>query len=70
DNFFVESDFCYLCDGVGECRACPVNALYSTSFLGKLPPWSCSINKILRKEQKRYREWLNRTYPLVDSTGG
>jgi MoaA/NifB/PqqE/SkfB family radical SAM enzyme len=55
-SFFTDEQFCFLCEDVKECLVCPVNAAYSTSFTGKLPPWICSLNRIRNRERKKFRE--------------
>jgi sulfatase maturation enzyme AslB (radical SAM superfamily) len=58
---FVSADrFCFLCDEVGTCRVCPVNAAYTTSVMGKISPWVCRLNGILKKETNGFREEIAR----------
>lgn len=54
DCFFTEKQFCFLCKEKDHCAICPVSAAYSTSLIGKIPPWICSIEKIQKKEKERF----------------
>lgn len=54
--FLSEEQFCFLCEEVGDCGVCPVNAAYSTHFVGKIPPWVCLINKIEKKIRDDFLE--------------
>jgi sulfatase maturation enzyme AslB (radical SAM superfamily) len=54
DCFFAGEQPCLLCDEVGSCRVCPVTAAYTTSFIGKISPWICRLNGILKKEKNRF----------------
>lgn len=56
DCFFSGDRFCFLCEEVGTCRVCPVNAAYTTSVMGKISPWVCRLNGILKKEINGFRE--------------
>jgi len=55
-SFFTDSRFCFLCADVKECRICPVTAAYPTSFIGKIPPWVCDLNRLRNRERKKFRE--------------
>jgi sulfatase maturation enzyme AslB (radical SAM superfamily) len=52
--FFAEEQFCFLCKEVDYCGVCPVNAAYSTHFIGKIPPWVCRINRLEKKARDRF----------------
>ena len=54
DCFFTSGEFCFLCREVENCGICPVTAAYSTGFIGKIPPWMCSLNRILRNEKETF----------------
>jgi sulfatase maturation enzyme AslB (radical SAM superfamily) len=54
DMFFRENQHCFLCRELEYCRVCPVNAAYSTSFIGKIPPWICSLNKIEKRQKSKF----------------
>jgi uncharacterized protein len=59
DFFFVDNQFCFLCDEVKNCKFCPVSTAYATSFIGKIPPWSCRITGIIRKERGEFLKEIN-----------
>lgn len=42
---------CLLCDQFLFCRQCPVNGAYSSGFIGRLPPWVCSIQRVLARHR-------------------
>jgi len=49
-NFYTDQTFCFACEEVEECKVCPVNAALSGSILlGKIPLWTCKINKLKKK---------------------
>jgi sulfatase maturation enzyme AslB (radical SAM superfamily) len=54
DMFFTEREHCFLCRDVEQCSTCPVNAAFSTSFIGKIPPWLCDLNRIQRHAKERF----------------
>jgi len=54
DCFFTEKQFCFLCKEKDHCVVCPISAAYSTSFIGKIPPWICCIEKMQKKEKERF----------------
>lgn len=54
DNFHTDDSFCRECPELEECRACPVDAAFASSVIGKIPSWTCRIKKILRKERKLF----------------
>lgn len=60
DCFFTEQGFCLFCEKVDICGICPVNAAYTTSFIGKISPWVCRLEGIQRKERKRFLEKIAR----------
>jgi sulfatase maturation enzyme AslB (radical SAM superfamily) len=55
DYFYVEKEFCFLCPDVADCALCPVNAAYSTGFLGKISCRQCRLEGIVRNAQSRFR---------------
>lgn len=52
--FFTENQDCFLCHEVEHCRTCPVNAAYSTSLIGKIPPWLCHLNRIQNEAKEKF----------------
>lgn len=61
--FFTENQLCILCEDVVKCKVCPVNAAYTTSIIGKIPPWICRIHGIQEKEKKRLLKKIDRIRP-------
>jgi len=59
--FFTEKEHCFLCSEVEHCSTCPVNAAFSTSFIGKIPAWLCDLNRIQREAKKRFLKKINQT---------
>lgn len=57
--FFTENQYCFLCEDVNICSVCPVSAAYTTSFIGKISPWVCSLKRLLREKRKRFLEEVN-----------
>lgn len=53
-SFFTEERFCFLCDKVKECGNCPVYTAHSSSFIGKIPAWFCSLSGIKIKAKERF----------------
>jgi len=48
-SFYTDETFCFACEEVEECKVCPVNAALSGSILvGKIPLWTCKINKLIK----------------------
>lgn len=60
DCFFSGDRHCFHCEEVGACRVCPVNAAYTTSVMGKISPWVCRLNGILKKKINGFREDIAR----------
>jgi sulfatase maturation enzyme AslB (radical SAM superfamily) len=58
DLFQVEKDFCFLCEDVGSCAVCPVNAAYTTGSLGKISCRQCRLNKLLLKARGDFHQRL------------
>lgn len=54
DLFGVEERACFLCADLNECVVCPVNAAYSSSFLGKISCRHCELVKIQRDAKKDF----------------
>lgn len=54
DNYFTNSQSCYLCPDVEVCSVCPVTLAYATQFIGKLPEWYCHIGRIRRKHKNLF----------------
>jgi len=54
DCYFTEKQFCFLCEEVENCQFCPVTFAFATSLIGKIPPWACRIEGILRKVRRRF----------------
>lgn len=58
DRYFAGEKFCFLCEDVEECFACPVCMAYSTGLIGELPPWYCGLVRTMRKHRKRFHDEL------------
>lgn len=58
--FFTENRFCFLCKDKENCVVCPVDSAYATSFIGKIPPWYCSLYRTLRKAKEKFLERLDK----------
>jgi len=56
DCFIAEEQFCFLCEEVDSCGVCPVNADYSTHFIGKISPWRCRINRLEKRARDKFLE--------------
>jgi len=54
DFFQVDGRFCFLCQEVGNCMVCPVNAAYSTGSLGKISCRQCELIKIQKNAQRDF----------------
>jgi sulfatase maturation enzyme AslB (radical SAM superfamily) len=54
DRFISDDRFCFLCPEVNHCRVCPVHAANASGFIGRIPPWVCSINKIKKKAKDHF----------------
>jgi sulfatase maturation enzyme AslB (radical SAM superfamily) len=65
EYFFTENQHCFLCPEVNSCSVCPVSAAYATSFIGKISPWVCHLNRILKKEKKRFLQKINRIESIM-----
>ncbi len=59
DNFECEGSYCFLCSDIFSCRACPVNAAYVTSELGKVPGWVCKITRIQAKVRDEFHKRIS-----------
>jgi radical SAM protein with 4Fe4S-binding SPASM domain len=58
DNFYTDDSLCKECSELEECRACPVDAAFASSVIGKIPSWTCEIKKIFRKERELFwKDW-------------
>ena len=54
-EYFCAGDTqCFFCEEVNSCRVCPANAAISTSSVGTISPWVCRLNRIQKKEKKRF----------------
>jgi len=58
DRFYTDYHSCNHCPELDECWVCPVNAAFASSILGKIPDWTCKVNKIFREERKLFWEEL------------
>ena len=58
--FLTGNRFCFLCEDRKDCKVCPVDAAYATSFIGKIPTWYCSLSRTLRKGRERFLEAMGR----------
>ncbi len=56
-----EANFCFLCEDVGGCMVCPVNAAYSTGSLGKISCCKCELTKIQRNARRNF-DYKRRRY--------
>ena len=65
EYFFTENQHCFLCPEVNSCCVCPAGAAYATSFIGKISPWVCNINGILKKEKNRFFQEIDRIKPIM-----
>lgn len=61
DNFYTDDSLCKKCPELEECWACPVDAAFSCSIIGKIPGWTCKIKKIFRKEKELFWKELEAT---------
>ncbi|MCP5106362.1 MAG: radical SAM protein [bacterium] len=59
DCFLTGEKFCFLCPDVGKCRVCPVSAAYSSSFIGKIAPWVCNLNRLQKNAKKKFLEIID-----------
>lgn len=64
-NFFTENQYCFLCDEVDSCCVCPASAAYATSCISKISPWVCHLNRIKKKEKKRFLQEIDRINLLL-----
>jgi MoaA/NifB/PqqE/SkfB family radical SAM enzyme len=53
-----ENDFCFLCEYMEGCVACPVNAAYSSGTMGVISCRNCELKKIQRDAQTHFRKEL------------
>lgn len=59
-GFYTDDNFCFACEEVEECKVCPVNAALSGSILlGKIPSWTCKINKLLKTAREEFVKEIN-----------
>jgi len=68
--FYTPETCCMICDNIKECVVCPVEAAYSSSTIGKIPPWTCKIRKILIKERHLFWEEVKSQDPGLKVTEG
>ena len=61
--FYTPETSCMICDNIKECVVCPVEAAYSSSKIGKIPPWTCKIRKILINERRFFWEEVESQNP-------
>lgn len=54
DYFYTDDNLCKKCPELEECWACPVDAAFSSSIIGKIPGWTCKIKKTFRKEKELF----------------
>lgn len=54
DKFYTNERFCKDCPDLEECWACPVDAAFSSTNIGRIPSWTCEIRKIFRKERESF----------------
>lgn len=54
DHFFTSDTLCNQCDKMLGCDVCPMDNVYSSSDIRKVPYWTCEIKKILREEKKLF----------------
>ncbi len=60
DLFGMEQGACFLCADLNECVVCPVNAAYSSGFLGKISCRHCELVKIQRQAKKDFLQKIGR----------
>lgn len=59
DYFQVEDEeakFCFLCEEMEGCMACPVNAAYSSGSIGKISCHKCRLIKIQGKARRSFNQ--------------
>ena len=56
DNFQCGDSYCFVCGDILNCRVCPVNAAYTSSCLGEIPGWICSINRIMKRAREEFHQ--------------
>jgi sulfatase maturation enzyme AslB (radical SAM superfamily) len=63
DRFYTNERFCKDCSDLEDCWACPLDAAFSSSSVGKISDWACKIAKVFRKEKELFWEEIR---PLVE----
>lgn len=58
DFFYTSETFCIQCPELDGCVVCPMEAVFSSSIIGKISDWTCRIRKIVRKEKELFLEEL------------
>jgi len=66
--FYSPHMHCADCEELSLCRVCPVIAAFTSQTLGKIPSWTCEIQKIWRREKEAFwSELKNSTNYKPDS---
>lgn len=60
DRFICGGEFCFLCDTVETCGACPVDAAYPTGAVGRIPPWTCRVHHIKQQAKAAFHRELEK----------
>lgn len=60
DRFMAGDKFCFTCEELEYCHACPVNAAYATDMVGKFEPQMCKLNKLKRNAKESFLEKLEK----------
>jgi sulfatase maturation enzyme AslB (radical SAM superfamily) len=60
DYSATSSEDCFLCPNLEDCSVCPVNAAFSSSKLGLIPDYVCTIQKIKIREKKEFINAIRR----------
>jgi len=63
DNFSTPHMKCFLCEKLEDCSICPVNAAFSGSPLGKVPPYVCEIQNIEINEIRKFKQEIKEIKP-------
>jgi sulfatase maturation enzyme AslB (radical SAM superfamily) len=63
DYFCAGDTQCFHCDDLKNCSVCPAYAAFSTSSIGKVPPWVCHLNQIQKKEKIQFLQKIESLPP-------
>ena len=56
DRFSTPERPCIECDEIEQCWVCPVAAAFTSGKIGAIPPWSCRMGMMLRKQKELFRD--------------